>query len=268
MTPPFEEIAAFALVLVWLASRWRSSPEPGWFARYAAMAIAGWVAETTCIHLYGFYAYSPGWHLMVGVVPLAVVCVWPVVIESAGALAAEFTQNPLATMLATAALVFTDAALIEPVAVHSGLWHWTAPGLFEVPPVGVLGWAIFAGAAWRWLGSTRGITRWAVVVVAPVATHAGLLLAWWGGLRWVSGTIAPAIAVPVAAGISLGLAALAARTGRVPALPVLMARLPGALFFFVLLALRGREAPWLIAWVLSFAAPYLVLTVRALRCRE
>ena len=44
--------------------------------------------------------------------------------------------------LVGALIVLADASLIEPVAVASNLWAWTEPGLFAVPPIGILGWAI------------------------------------------------------------------------------------------------------------------------------
>lgn len=70
----------------------------------------------------------------------------------------------------------------------------------------------------------------------------------WGGagLAWLASSIL------VAAALRSG-----ART-RVPLGPIL-SRIPGALFFFVLLVLHGRSCPALFAYALAFAPPYLAL---------
>ena len=60
---------------------------------FGLLAVAGWVGEATCIHGYGFYAYSPGWRLWLDVVPLCVVVVWPVVILSALELASSLLSS-------------------------------------------------------------------------------------------------------------------------------------------------------------------------------
>ena len=39
--------------------------------------------------------------------------------------------------------------------MHAGLWTWTEPGLFAVPPIGIIGWAYFAGAAMACLDGAR-----------------------------------------------------------------------------------------------------------------
>ena len=71
----------------------------------------------------------------------------PVVILSALELAESLTKTR--TTLLCAAIALADAALIEPVAVRAGLWRWHEPGLFGVPPIGILGWAFFTFVAGR-----------------------------------------------------------------------------------------------------------------------
>jgi hypothetical protein len=265
VTPPWEELFCFLIVSVYVVGLLpRPSDARRWaLGAYVIVALAGWLGEETCIRAYGFYAYSPGWKLWLGVVPLAVVLVWPVVILSALELAKSLRASSPAWLCAT--VVLADAALIEPVAVRSGLWHWTEPGLFEVPLVGILGWAFFALAAAAWLEGTRARPRaaLALVVVAPLACHALLLASWWGALRWVSGPL-PDWAGPAAAWpLSLAVTALVLRPSVTGSLGLLLARLPGALMFFVLLALRGRDDFLLVAYVAAFAVPYLALTARA-----
>ena len=160
--------------------------------RFGVLVVAAWVAEVTCIRAYGFYTYDPSWAVFVDVMPLTVALIWPTVILSARDVVRALGVTDRWRPAATAALVFADAWLIEPVAVRAGLWQWHAPGIFGVPPIGVLGWAFFTGLAVTLIESNERAGRSAladaaVVVGAPLGTHALLLLAWWGGLRWVSG---------------------------------------------------------------------------------
>jgi hypothetical protein len=105
------------------------------------------------------------------------------------------------------------------------------------------------------------MARAAVVATAPLATHALLVAAWWAAFKWMNGAIASWSGVAVA-WVLLAVVALVAwrsvHRARVP-MPVLMMRLPGALFFFVLLAVFGRDAPPLVAWALAFVLPYAAL---------
>jgi len=271
--PGWVEPVSFAVVAVYLLAILRDrDTRLACASRFALLAVSGFVGEASCIRLYGFYGYAPGWWLWLDVVPLAVVLVWPVVILSALALARELA--PRVGVGGVAALcgliVFADAALIEPVAVRAGLWSWTAPGLFGVPPIGVLGWAVFAsvGAAWFvWLDRsgasayTRRRAELGLLVIAPVAVHLALLLCWWGALRWVSASIPARYGVAAVWTLSVLLAGRA-RGSAPPRLRTLLARLPGAGVFFALLALCG-DVP-LGVYVLAFPLPYLVLCARAL----
>lgn len=264
---PLLEVICVAIVMSWLAVRARADPDPrGFLARLGLLALAAWVAEDTCIRAYGFYAYHPGWTGFVDRVPLLIVAIWPMVIQSARDLARHLVgaRGPGAVALVGALLVLADASLIEPISVRAELWRWSEPGLFAVPPIGVIGWAIFAGLAISWLERGGRRMGW-LVAVAPIGTHAGLLALWWGALRWVSGDVVPTFAVAVAAVLSIALTVLAWRrgAGRVP-LVELALRAPAAAFFFVLLALGAADAA-LCAWAVAFAPPYVALTVHAAR---
>lgn len=247
-----------AIALAFVAPWVRRDPRPlAALGRYLLLALAAWIGEATCIRVYGFYAYSPAWTLFVGPVPALVALIWPVVILSARDLARALAPGASATRLAllTAGVVLADAALIEPVAVRAGLWTWTAPGPFDVPPIGVLGWAFFTVAA-AFALERAGL----LVVLAPLVTHALLLAAWWGALRWVSCPL-PVWPVVVAAWLaSLPLTWRALVAPRVPA-AIVLRRAPGALFFFGLLAARGDADAPLVAFALAFAPPYLALLV-------
>ncbi|MCB9727928.1 MAG: carotenoid biosynthesis protein [Deltaproteobacteria bacterium] len=269
------ECACVAIIGLWFAFRLAWEPDrPALLGRLALLACASWLAENTVIHAYGFYGYSAGWSVFVDRVPLMILLIWPVVIHSAWDLARHLgpALSGPRTALVAAALVLADASLIEPIAVHSGLWSWTEPGLFAVPPIGILGWAIFAGFAVALFERARRqapgqrrfgpLTALAVFTLPAALTHLVLLAVWWGALRWLNHTVPPWPAVALAWTLSLTLAAWAwARDAhrRVPTRDLAL-RIPAAAFFFVLLALHGQDAPPLIAWSIAFAPPYLVLT--------
>ena len=261
------EVSALAIVALFVLVRARYGAEPRRFLwRIAILIVASWVAENSCIELYGFYAYDDRWSLFVHHVPLAILLIWPVVIHSAWELARHLLRGraeaPAAVPLVGAALVLADASMIEPIAVNSGLWFWTEPGLFAVPPIGILGWSFYAGLCMWWFERKDDAWHAAAIIVAPIGTHALLLASWWGLFRWINVTLPPWPFVAVAWAVGLILAYRAFRGGARKRVPPreMWSRVPAALFFFVLIVLDARDAPALIAWALAFAPPYLALT--------
>lgn len=269
------ETAAFLIVVTYVAVRLLLEGREGgqtagrtrFVVRLLVTAAAAWICEETSIRLYGFYAYSADWSISIGSVPLMVVIIWPVVIHSAGDLARRLWGSGAWLAPATGALVFTDAALIEPVAVKAGLWHWTEPGLFGVPPIGVLGWAFFAALSALVFSANdrRGRTLWLDLSAIPVTLagcHLLLLAAWWLALRWVNVPLQPWLCATAAWALSAYITwrAWRARAGsRVGIIPLLV-RIPAALFFMTLLFLHCVEVPFLVPYVLAFVPPYLALT--------
>jgi hypothetical protein len=265
------QIACLAIVVTFVVFRARLEADPkDLYRRLFLLALAAWIGEDSCIRLYGFYAYSASWWLFLDKVPLLIILIWPIVIQSARDLATcvwSGRDRPSAVRVALTVfgLVLADASLIEPIAVASGLWHWTEPGMFAVPPIGIVGWAFFAAiavflferAAWMHRPSREAL----VLLAAPAGTHLLLVASWWGALRWVSVTLPPWPVAILTWVVSIGLAARAVQVDtrqRVP--PVLLwLRVPAALFFFVLLGLHGRESPALVGYALAFAPPYLAL---------
>lgn len=282
---PALELACLAIVALYVAARARRDPAPrAFFARLATLTAASWLAEDTCIRAYGFYHYHPAWSLFVDRVPILIVVIWPMVIHTAWDLARHLCDcgdaggprpGGLRIPLVAAAIVLADASLIEPIAVAAGLWQWTEPGLFAVPPIGILGWALFtffALSVWTRRGTRRTdatsptpATLASTVPIAAACVHLALLALWWCALRWLNGELSPWPFVAAAWALSLALTWRALRTragARVPLIELAL-RVPAAGFFFVLLALHPT-GPALIAYALAFAPPYLALTWGAL----
>jgi hypothetical protein len=263
------ELACVAIVGLYFFLAARSEPFWPLARRMALVAIAGWVGEDTLIRVYGFYAYEgAAWFPFVDRVPLLIACIWPVVIDSARALARDLV-GPRAGAARTACvgglIVLADASLIEPIAVRAGLWHWTRPGLFDVPAIGVLGWAAFAFLV---IGLFEARVREPLVVaLAPLGTHLVLVALWWSVFAWAPAPIAPWPSARLAWAASLVLAGSAWRGGVRARVPVarLLVRAPGALFFFVLLARlprTGGDAEVTLAlgaYAAAFVPPYLAL---------
>jgi hypothetical protein len=265
------QIACLAIIATFLFFRACLEARPlVLFRRLALLSAAAWAGEDTCIRAYGFYEYSQSWWLFLDKVPLLIVLIWPIVIQSARDLATclwpgRDRPTALRVALTVFGLVLADASLIEPIAVQSGLWRWTEPGIFSVPPIGILGWAFFASiavyllerAAWQFKPWQETL----LLLAAPAGTHVLLVASWWGFFRWVNGPLPswPAPALAWILSILLTAQAVRARTSqRVPP-ALLWIRLPAALFFFALLALNGRSEVYLVAYALAFAPPYLAL---------
>jgi hypothetical protein len=252
------ELTCLAIVTLYIAARGRLDGWSSWPLEFATTAVAAWACEQSCISGYGFYHYnSVEWTVTIGHVPLAVALIWPVVILSARQVAASMFDKQA---LATALIVLFDAALIEPLAVAAGLWRWTEPGLFGVPPIGVVGWAAFT---FLWSCSANKPVA-ARALVTFVGLHAVLLVLWWGGLRWISADVAPTGAIITLAIASLGgcLWAAGHAAARGFELRRAMLRVPGALFFAVLFATSVRT--WMLGvWTFLIALPWLVAVATA-----
>ena len=111
------ELACAAIVAVYVVARREALPT------LALLAVAGFLGEDSVIRAYGFYFYSPRWHLFLDRVPLMIVAHLadrdPLgLVAGAPPGAAPSALAPLIG----AGIVLADASLIEPIAVHAGLW--------------------------------------------------------------------------------------------------------------------------------------------------
>ncbi|MFO0758703.1 MAG: hypothetical protein U0359_19580 [Byssovorax sp.] len=268
MPLPVFEIACVVIIALTLAAMARRRPARDLLGDYLALAIAAFVGEDTCVALYRYYAYAPGWHARLHHVPLLVPAIWPLVILSARDVAgALFPGTGRLRPLLVGAIVAFDASLVEVVAVRAGLWSWAEPGHLGVPIIGVLGWGYFAlGADWALsleVKRSRIVPRMLAVIAGPLAAHALIQLTWWGGFRWglrrdlgagsliAVALIGAALLVPV-----LG----ARRAGRGISLDIALPRMIAAGLFFVLLVTTAPSSAPLWIHTLSVAVPYLAAT--------
>jgi len=262
------QIGCALIVCLYLFLRLRDEPRRAAFmGRFAVLMAASWIAENSCIHVYKFYAYDPEWFGFIDQVPILIIAIWPVVIHSALDLVSEGrTRGALNVAMVGGLVVLTDAALIEPIAVRSGLWQWFEPGLFEVPPIGIIGWAIFTTIALYVLASRRQVLR--MLLLAPLGTHIGLLALWWGLFRHINVTLPDIAVVIAAAGVSLAVIWHHLRhSDDRPSLKVVLLRAPGAAFFFVLLAIHALDYRALSLYALAFALPWVVYVVQSARAQ-
>jgi hypothetical protein len=262
------EALALALVAFYLILLVRGSArKKRVIIRCVLIAAAGWTTEETCILAYKFYQYSSSWYLTIGHVPVLIAVVWPVVIQSAWDFALQLTSPGVKVQLyASAAIVLTDALFIEPVAVSAGLWSWNVPGIFNVPPVGILGWACFAFLCIRVFYIENSNTdRWVVWLMGAVAvvlgTHLLVVCTWWGVFRWFNAAVNPMFTAGTTWGFSLLLTwqILKRRTKLCVNKKTLLLRLPAAVFIFSLLTLDDGPSGYLVFYAAAFALPYLIL---------
>ena len=262
------EFIGITIATVYLLVNLARPPRVQFLLRQGVIAATAWVAEESCIRLYGFYHYSPDWTLVIADVPLLVVVVWPVVIHSAQTLAAQLLGGhrrfvPLVGSL----IVGSDAAFIEPLAVQAGLWNWHVPGLFGAPPIGICGWVFFAFGCIYLLErpSARSDRHvFARFGLVPVAVHVALLGTWWSTLRWLSLPLpaVPAVALVWVASLLVTAGIVRHRAGARLQRQTLLLRLPGALFFFALLGSQATGARLLPLYALAFVPPYIVMMIQ------
>lgn len=252
VSPLFVELGSVAVLLLFLRLSKLQQP---WDALGLALgAVAG---EELCIRGYGAYQYAPSWSLFLDRVPLAVALIWPAVVLSARAVVRSV--RPGAGALAVGLLVAFDAALVEPIATHAGLWSWNLPGFLDVPLIGPLGWGCYGAAATLVQDRVRrrGLRLLALVVLSPLLAHAGILALWWGALRWLQQPIPAALAAACAMALCAVLAGLIVRARLRLSWRDALSRAAAASVFAALL--WARPEPHLVAYAASFALPWLAL---------
>ena len=261
MPLPLFEALCIAIIALALAAMARRRPARDVLADYAALAVAAWVGEETCVAIYHHYRYADGWHARLHHVPVLVPLIWPLVILSARDVArAVWPGAARLQPLIVGAIVAFDASLVEVVAVRAGLWSWAEPGHLAVPIIGILGWGYFAIGAD--VALSRG-ARLALPAIAPLTAHAMILATWWIAFRWGlrRDLGAWSIAAIALTGALSTLAVVAARKrgGAIPMDIALPRMIAAALFVALLVATAPTDGPlWIHA--ASVAVPYLAAT--------
>jgi uncharacterized membrane protein len=154
----FGLVEVVLLVLFALSARfaYRSRGRQGVLELVSAVPF-GLLLEQGDIAIFGSYAYSPGFFLRVGAVPLAIALAWAMIVTSS-----MFMSDRLGIPARVAP--FSDAAFallldlsLDAIAIRQGLWHWNIPldaGFFGVPAGNYYGWLFvaFGFSFWtRWL---------------------------------------------------------------------------------------------------------------------
>ncbi len=259
------EVCCVVIIVMTLGVTARRTPARSLLIDYARLAVASWVGEESSVAVYRFYAYAPAWDARIHHVPLLVPLIWPLVILSAERVSRALAPGAggAGRALLVGAIVTLDASLVEVVAVRAGLWSWAEPGHLSVPLIGILGWAYFAASASFVLDRTRGAWRWLVVLLAPLGTHALLVLSWWGLFRWTlrgdlgTGSVRGIAAVGLfACFAAIGLRRLGRDIPLEEATPRMIA---ASLFLALLLTTAPTNVP---LWIhtLAVAAPYVAAT--------
>jgi hypothetical protein len=238
--------------------------------RALTVSTSAWITEESCILLYRFYDYHHGWSLCIDRVPLLIVVIWPVIILSAKDLTSrQWIASPMKGLFAGAAVVATDALFIETISADAGLWNWNLPGLFNVPPIGILGWVFFALLCMRLMADRRFQGQTSsydlLLLVLPVmGTHLLLLLTWWSALRWLNFPLPAPGVVGLAWCVSLFLVVTfyKKQTGRGIKKRTLLLRIPAALFFFALLIFKAADPLPLAAYAIAYVPPYVTLMIQ------
>jgi hypothetical protein len=240
---------------------------------YVSLAVAGFLGEESCIVFYRYYTYSDSWHARLHHVPLLVPLIWPLVIlsardtvtavwparSSAAAPARSRWLSPaLRVGLVTGMVVIFDAALIEVLSVRAGYWWWAEPGHLGVPIVGILGWGFFAAPAMALLSTRYRFRHLALLLAAPLATHALLLVTWWGFFRWFLRRDLGELSLIGLGSLSLFAATVVLFRGRLLPLVVAAPRLAATALFVVVFWLVARDSIALWICLGAAALPYVV----------
>ena len=144
----------------------------------------GLLLEQGDIKIFGSYAYSQGFFLKLGSVPVAIALAWAMIITSSMFMSDRLGIPPRLAPFADAVFAIVLDLSLDAIAIRQGLWHWNIPlnaGFFGVPAGNYYGWLFVAlgFSAWtRWVRA-RGhadSSPWLQLFV-PFPAYLTLLLA-------------------------------------------------------------------------------------------
>jgi len=145
----------------------------------------GLLLEQGDIRIFGSYAYSQGFFLKLGSVPVAIALAWAMIITSSMFMSDRLRIPPRIAPFADAVFAILLDLSLDAIAIRQGLWHWNIPlntGFFGVPAGNYYGWLFvaFGFSAWtRWLRgrvATGSISGWLQLFI-PIPAYLTLLLA-------------------------------------------------------------------------------------------
>jgi uncharacterized membrane protein len=143
----------------------------------------GLLLEQGDIKIFGSYAYSQGFFLKLGSVPIAIALAWAMIITSSMFMSDRLgIPRRLAPFADAVFAILLDLSL-DAIAIRQGLWHWNIPlnaGFFGVPAGNYYGWLFvaFGFSAWtRWVRARRPAeyAPWLQLLV-PIPAYLTLLL--------------------------------------------------------------------------------------------
>lgn len=111
---------------------------------FLAVGLICTVEENLVMHLTGNYAYPGGYHLWLGILPLAIALAW-IVVSYLGFLVASKLESLVLGALTASSI----DAILEPAAFFLGLWAWyptvySPVHYFNAPLQNALGWLLLA----------------------------------------------------------------------------------------------------------------------------
>ena len=145
----------------------------------------GLLLEQGDIKIFGSYAYSQGFFIKLGSVPVAIALAWAMIITSSMFMSDRLRIPQRLAPFADAVFAILLDLSLDAIAIRQGLWHWNIPlnaGFFGVPAGNYYGWLFvaFGFSAWtRWVrarGGARSTGSWLQLLV-PVPAYLTLLLA-------------------------------------------------------------------------------------------
>ena len=176
------ELILLALFVAALRYAWRSG---GWVRLLELVSAVPYamLLEQGDIALFGSYAYSQGFFVKIGAVPIAIALAWALIISSCMYLSDSVGVPYRLAPLTDALLAIILDLSFDAIAIRQGLWHWNLrldDGYFGVPAGNFYAWLFvaFGFSAWtRLVRRLRGRkTAWLQLLVAFPA-YATLLLA-------------------------------------------------------------------------------------------
>lgn len=264
------QITAFCIVSIYFFHWFVRGNNPlSNILKFTAISVASWIVEETSIRAYHFYQYSSDWNLFLGNVPLLVILIWPLVIHSGWELASQLMSgNKRHARLIAALIIWIDASLIEVISVKIGFWSWNAPGIFEVPLIGIFGWVYFSFLSILILkfkmDRKSGAVKFIYILIFTVfGTHVLIIASWWLFFRWMLFPLNMAYITPVAWIISILFIYVIQRKSldaNVDSKILILRFLPSVLFF--IWYLKGDPDVLHTAYIIAFSFPYIFIAYK------